>query len=281
MARIRTIKPEFFRHEGLQDLASEHGAHVMLVFAGLWGHCDKAGRFEWRPRQLKLDILPFLNFDMAETLEILEAGGMVKRYEAGGKMYGVIDSFPEHQRLSGKESQEPEKYPAPPGKQQGSNGEATGKQQGSNGEATGKQQGSNGDGQESQEGKGREEEGNGVNPAPKPARFDPASMPLPPGIPPDKWAGWIAYRRHRRLSTSETTARKQLEFLTQCLARGQPPGDVIDASVRNGWQGLFELKQGNGYDRQQHLAAVAAELTGRNRTAHDPRVIEGVAVAVD
>ena len=145
MARIRTIKPDFFRHEGLQDLEIAHpGKYPMLVFSGLWGHCDKSGRFEWRPRQLKLDILPFLSFDMAETLQILVGGGMVERYEVEGKQYGVIRSFPEHQRVSGKEAQEPEKYPSPSDNNQGSKREVIGKQQGSAG-----------DQQESQEGKGR------------------------------------------------------------------------------------------------------------------------------
>lgn len=128
MARIRTIKPEFFRHEGLQDLAAVHGAHVMLVFAGLWGHCDRAGRFECRPRHLKLDILPFLDFDMADTLALLEGAGFLQTYEVGGKRYGVIDSFGDHQRFGGKEASEPAKYPAPPENREGSNGEATGKQ---------------------------------------------------------------------------------------------------------------------------------------------------------
>lgn len=124
MARIRTIKPEFFRHEGLQDCEAENpGSYVMLVFAGLWGHCDKAGRFEWRPRQLKLDILPFLNFDMGKTLALLERIGVLFQYEVDGVKYGCIPSLAEHQRFSGKEAQEPEKHPAPPVKQRGSIGE--------------------------------------------------------------------------------------------------------------------------------------------------------------
>ena len=148
MARIRTIKPEFFRHEGLQDLAAEHGAHVMLVFAGLWGHCDRFGRFECKPRHLKLDILPFLEFDMAETIRILEVAGFVQTYEVGSKRYGFIPSFAEHQRFGGKEASEPARYPEPPVKQRGRNGEETknnemaemcGENQGSNGEATVKQ----------------------------------------------------------------------------------------------------------------------------------------------
>lgn len=128
MARIRTIKPEFFRHEGLQDLASEHGAHVMLVFAGLWGHCDRFGRFECRPRHLKLDILPFLEFDMTATLSALEGAGFIQTYVVDGKKYGFIPSFEEHQRFGGKEASEPAKHPEPPVKSVGSNGEATVKQ---------------------------------------------------------------------------------------------------------------------------------------------------------
>jgi len=128
MARIRTIKPEFFRHEGLQDLAAEHGAHVMLVFAGLWGHCDRFGRFECKPRHLKLDILPFLDFDMSDTILVLEDAGFIQTYEVGSKRYGFIPSFAEHQRFGGKEASEPAKYPEPPVKSAGSNGEAMGKQ---------------------------------------------------------------------------------------------------------------------------------------------------------
>ena len=141
MARIRSIKPDFFRHEVLQDLEiTNPGSYPMMVFAGLWGHCDSKGRFEWRPRQLKLDILPFLPFDMTATLEILERAGMVNRYSVEGKEYGEIPTFEKHQRLSGKEATEGEKHPSPTR------------------EAIGKQQGSDREIPESQEGKGMEEE---------------------------------------------------------------------------------------------------------------------------
>ena len=150
MARIRTVKPDFFRHEGLQDLERDNpGQHVMLTFAGLWTLCDKAGRFEWKPRTIKLDVLPFLDFDMETTLTLLERFSYVRRYEVDGKLYGVIPSFEEHQRINGKEAQEPAKYPEPvefiEPQTEGSNVEATGKQS------------------RSQEGKGREgkEEGKG------------------------------------------------------------------------------------------------------------------------
>lgn len=135
MARIRTIKPEFFRHEAIQDLeAANIGDCCMLVFEGLWTQCDNQGIFPYKPRQLKLDILPFLNFDMKKTLELLENAGFLYKYSINEKQYGIIPSLPEHQRFNGKEAgEEGRKYPPPlsnfceaPGKQQGSNGEATG-----------------------------------------------------------------------------------------------------------------------------------------------------------
>lgn len=144
MARIRTVKPDFFRHELLQDLEITHaGKCPMLVFAGLFGHCDKAGRFEWKPRMLKLDILPFVQFEMTETLAILEKAGLIEKYSVDGVEYGSIPTFTDHQRIGGKEAQDPEKYPAP------KVCETLVNPSGSNGEALGKHQGL-------QEGKGRE-----------------------------------------------------------------------------------------------------------------------------
>ena len=142
MARIRSIKPDFFRHEGLQDLeAANPGAYPMLVFAGLWGHCDKLGRFEWKPRHLKLDILPFLDFDIEKTLSLLESAGFIQRYTVGEKQFGLIPSWEIHQRISGKEAQDDAKSPEP---QSRSKREAPKKQS------------------VEQEGKGREEEGKGM-----------------------------------------------------------------------------------------------------------------------
>lgn len=146
MARIRTIKPDFFRHEALQDLEiANPGMYPMMVFAALWGHCDSKGRFEWKPRMLKLDILPFIPFDMAKTLEILERGKMLHRYCVGGKEYGLVSTFENHQRLSGKEATEGEKYPEPTSEQMV------------------KQSGSVGEIPESQEGKGREGKRKGMD----------------------------------------------------------------------------------------------------------------------
>jgi hypothetical protein len=129
MARIRTIKPEFFRHEDLQELENKHhGKYPMLVYAEILTLCDKSGRFEWKPRQIKLDILPFINFDMEETLNLLLETKFIMKYEVDGKYYGLIPTFTSHQRITGKEALSPNRYPAPPVKQKGNGRETTGKQ---------------------------------------------------------------------------------------------------------------------------------------------------------
>ncbi len=109
MSRIRTIKPDFFRHELIQSL----GAMAMVFFAGLWTVADKNGVFEWKPRHLKLDICPFMDYDPQETLEALQQAGFVTWFEADGRPYGIVNEFKKHQHLNKKEEASPGRYPVP------------------------------------------------------------------------------------------------------------------------------------------------------------------------
>jgi hypothetical protein len=112
--RIRSIKPEYLRHEILQDLEENNPeSRIMLVFQGLWMSADSNGAFEWRPRHLKLDILPFVTYDIEKTLDMLWEHGFIDRYTIDGKKYGRVIAFGKHQRLSGKEATEGVKYPEP------------------------------------------------------------------------------------------------------------------------------------------------------------------------
>jgi hypothetical protein len=114
VARIRSVKPEFFRHEELQDLEAKHaGKYPMFVYEALWNQCDRQGVFLWRPRTLKLDILPFLPFEMEDTLKILSDAGYIKRYTVDGKDYGIIPTFAKHQSISKAEQDNKNLYPLP------------------------------------------------------------------------------------------------------------------------------------------------------------------------
>ena len=112
MGRIRTIKPEFFLHEELFDAEQSEGLPLRLAFAGLWTCCDKEGRFEWRPRALKTDILPYDNIDFSRVLDALVTRGFVVRYRVDGKEYGFVPGFSKHQVINNRERESD--LPKPP-----------------------------------------------------------------------------------------------------------------------------------------------------------------------
>lgn len=112
MPRIRTIKPEFFRHESLFEAEQESGMPLRMVFAGLFVCADREGRFRWQPRQLKLDIAPYDNFDFERALCFLAEAGFLIKYAQGAQCYGCIPSWHKHQRINQREAQS--EFPAPP-----------------------------------------------------------------------------------------------------------------------------------------------------------------------
>jgi hypothetical protein len=104
MARIRTIKPRFFRHEQLFEAEKETGLPLRLSFAGLFTVADREGRFRWEPRTIKLDILPYDEIDFAAVLDALAAHGFIVKYSAGGQTYGCIPTFNKHQVINAREA---------------------------------------------------------------------------------------------------------------------------------------------------------------------------------
>lgn len=112
MGRIRTIKPEFFKHETLFDAEAETALPLRLAFAGLWTACDREGRFEWRPRALKSDILPYDDIDFSRVLDALMTRGFIQKYSVGGVDFGYVPSFSRHQVINNRERES--EIPDPP-----------------------------------------------------------------------------------------------------------------------------------------------------------------------
>ncbi len=114
MPRIRTVKPEFYRHYDLYLAEVEYGLPLRIAFSGLWLCADKEGRFKWKPVQLKLDVLPYDDLDFLNVLVALAETGFIQYYEINGREYGVIPTFKEHQRITGSEATSESKIPSPP-----------------------------------------------------------------------------------------------------------------------------------------------------------------------
>lgn len=106
MARIRTIKPEFFTSEdifGMTPLAR-------LFYVSLWCESDRMGRLEWKPGTFKARYLPADNCDINELGEELVSRGLIILYSVNGKQYAEIPTFTEHQVINNRE--QPSTIPA-------------------------------------------------------------------------------------------------------------------------------------------------------------------------
>jgi uncharacterized phage protein (TIGR02220 family) len=105
MARIRTVKPEFFRNAKLYRAEVESGLPLRLGFEGLWTACDREGRFKWHPDELKLDALPYDPVDFSHVLDALMTRGYLVKYSVGGDWFGMIPSWHKHQFINNRESE--------------------------------------------------------------------------------------------------------------------------------------------------------------------------------
>lgn len=101
MARIRSIKPDFFMHDGLAELSTLH----RLLFIGLWTQADREGRLEDRPARIKAAVLPYDDADVDDLLWDLaeHRERFVARYEVGGVRYLQVTGFRAHQQPHVKE----------------------------------------------------------------------------------------------------------------------------------------------------------------------------------
>lgn len=96
MARIRTIKPEFWTDGAIISLPYE----TRLFYIGMWNHSCDRGHLADDPLGLKLKILPADPVDGAELVGQLVASGRVERTVLpDGRAFLVIPRFTDHQRV--------------------------------------------------------------------------------------------------------------------------------------------------------------------------------------
>lgn len=108
MARIRTIKPEFFTSEDIVACSPL----ARLLFQALWCEADKQGRFRWRPTTFKLRYLPGDDCDVRALLDELLERRLVVRYQADGLDLAYVPTWHRHQFVNNREQES--SLPAPP-----------------------------------------------------------------------------------------------------------------------------------------------------------------------
>ncbi|ASV33891.1 replication protein [Candidatus Hamiltonella defensa] len=78
-------------------------------------------------------------------------------------------------------------------------------------------------------------------PLAKSKSFDPSSVELPDWLPKPIWDAWVQYRKEiSKPIKSQMTVTQAIKRLGQCRNNGHQPEEIINTSIANGWQGLFE-----------------------------------------
>lgn len=99
MARIRTVKPEFWTDETLAEMSRD----VRLLFLGLLNHVDDEGRCVDNEKLVKAAVFP-LDDDVPSTmvrrwLDELSTTRRVVLYEVAGRRYLQVANFKKHQKI--------------------------------------------------------------------------------------------------------------------------------------------------------------------------------------
>jgi uncharacterized phage protein (TIGR02220 family) len=97
MARIRTIKPEFFTSEDIVALQP----FARLLYIALWCEADREGRLAWRPQTFKMRYLPADSVDIGALCQELTGRELVQLY---GNGYAFIPGFASHQHVNPREA---------------------------------------------------------------------------------------------------------------------------------------------------------------------------------
>jgi hypothetical protein len=108
MARIRTIKPEFWTDEKL----AECSLPARLLFIGLWNFADDEGRMDYSPKRIKMQVFPGDNIHVTRLIAELERIHVIQVYEIDGRSYLLVPNFRKHQNIN---RPNPSRLPAPNG----------------------------------------------------------------------------------------------------------------------------------------------------------------------
>lgn len=97
MARIRTIKPEFWTDEKIVLLPYE----ARLLFIGIWNFADDYGYFWDEPARIKMQVLPNDDIDVSTLLDMLVSADLLNIYttDDNDKRAYQIKHFEDHQKV--------------------------------------------------------------------------------------------------------------------------------------------------------------------------------------
>ena len=110
MARIRTIKPEFW----VSEQVGECSPNARLLFIGMWNFCDDRGVHPAKPKTLRAEIFPqdegITSSMVVAWVDELLLAGLIVVFDSDGAAYWHVTGWSKHQRIDRPSN----KHPTPP-----------------------------------------------------------------------------------------------------------------------------------------------------------------------
>lgn len=109
MARIRTIKPEFWCSEQVVECST----NARLLFIGLWNFCDDQGVHPASYKRLKMEVFPGDDFGtecIEKYINELLVNNLIGTFVHEGTEYWFVKSWAKHQKIDRPSN----RYPRPP-----------------------------------------------------------------------------------------------------------------------------------------------------------------------
>ncbi len=204
MARIRSIKPEFWS----DDTITECSLSARLLFIGIWNFADDAGNLDRSAKQIKARVFPVDNVDCEPLLQELLTHGLLIEYSVSDKKFLHIPGFAKHQVINRPSAPVVPPYPladvTPTALSEDSVSTHAGR-----------------------EGKGEERKG------------ESPEAPVVEGLNPIAWAEWLTYRREIRKPLKPAS---MLAAQRKLAAFGPDQAAVVEQSKANAWVGMFPVK---------------------------------------
>ena len=200
MARIRTIKPEFFTSEDIVNLSPL----ARLLYIALWCEADRDGRLSWKPKTFKMRYFPGDSANIDKLCDELREAGLVLVYIVNDQQYAFIPTFHAHQHINPREAKS--QLPEPP-----SNVNTTREARVSDASARVS------DTQVGREGKGRE------------------IYARPSDVSEQVWADFQQLRKTKKAPVNKTVIDGVRD---EAKKVGLSLQDALEMQVRRGWQGF-------------------------------------------
>lgn len=268
MARIRSVKPEFWTSEQI----AECSPNARLTFIGMWNFCDDYGVHPASCARLKMEVFPadaISSADVRRMIDELLANGLLQEYEIDGTQYWLVTGFDKHQKPDTKTG----KYPLP----DGSIGGKIRRKVADNSPNVPVQDAERSPPEvEVDLVVDLEEVKKKTKPTPqgKPAKFDFLAALIEKGVTASSASDFMATRKTKKLTPTETAFKG---IVSEVEKSGMAFPSAIDLCCRKGWGG-FEAKWINPEDKV--VAASSEGNPGDLITLQDGRVMTRAGLAL-